>query len=556
MLLGASILGAADDTATPNSTSTTAISQNEEIAKLKAALAAQQKQLEALQHSIEQQQKLLEKATDATNALPAQRPNLGTVASLSPVVPSPAPASLAIPSLATPRPQAVAPAATTNPCEATPDTNTVPPYLRLGNTCIIPIGFMDATTVWRDKNAGSGMGSNYGSIPFNNSVNGNLSEFRFTPQNSRLGLRVDGDWKGVHFIGYNEFDFNGTSGSSALTVTNGSFVPRLRLFWVDVRKGPIEFLAGQSWSMMTPGRKGISPLPGDLFYGQVIDINYIAGLTWTRQPGMRIMYHPNSKVTFGLSAEQPDQYIGGSAGGSGITLPTALSGLSGTQLDAANELLAAPTVAPDIIAKIAFDPNSKLHFEVGGIERTFKTVNPSLLSQHFTATGGGVQVGINAEVLKGIRLITTNYWSDGGGRYLFGQAPDTIVRSDGSLSLVHSGGTVDGVEATIKNTLLYAYYGGVYIGRDSAYDANGKSLIGYGYTGSPNSQNRIINELTFGYNYTFWKSPRHGAVNFMGQYEWLQRNPWYVALGSPKATHDNTIYFNVRYTLPGSIPNF
>ena len=37
----------------------------------------------------------------------------------------------------------------------------------------------------------------------------------------------------------------------------------------------------------------------------------------------------------------------------------------------------------------------------------------------------------------------------------------------------------------------------------------------------------------------------------MGQYEWLQRNPWFVAAGAPKGTHDNTIYFNLRYTLPG-----
>ncbi len=548
LLVGSSLAGAADDANTA-----AAGSQSDQIAALKAALAAQQKQLEALQKSMEQQQKLLEGAMKAPQQ--PQRPNLGNVASLSPVVPGPSPAPVAIPSLASPKPQTT-PGAPGNPCEAGYEGNTVPPYLRLGNVCIVPIGFMDATTVWRDKNAGSSMGSNFGSVPYNNTVNGNLSEFRFSPQNSRLGLRVDGDWLGAHFIGYNEFDFNGTSGSTGITVSNGAFVPRLRLFWVDVRKGKLEFLAGQSWSMLTPNRKGISALPGDLFYSQVIDINYTAGLTWTRQPGMRVLYHPNDKVTFGLSAEQPDQYIGGSAGGSGITLPTALAGLSGTQLDAASETLAAPTVAPDIIAKVAFDPNSKFHFEVGGIERTFKTVNPSVLSQKYTATGGGVLLGANVEVAKGIRLITTNFWSDGGGRYLFGQAPDLIVRTDGSLSLVHAGGTVDGVEATIKNTLLYAYYGGDYIGRNVAYDANGKTQVGYGFTGSPNSQNRAINEVTFGFNQTMWKNPRYGAINLMGQYEWLQRNPWFVALGSPKATHDNTIYFNVRYSLPGSMPNF
>jgi hypothetical protein len=450
-----------------------------------------------------------------------------------------------------------------NPCESNQDENSVPPYLRLGSVCIVPVGFMDATSVWRDKNAGSGIGTSFGSVPYNNAVNGNLSEFRFSPQNSRLGFRVDGDWKGTHFIGYSEFDFLGTSGSTTLTVTNGAFVPRLRLFWLDLRKGKLEFLGGQSWSMLTPNRRGISPLPGDIFYSQVIDVNYMAGLTWTRQPGMRVLYHPNEKTTFGVSLENPDQYIGGSAGGSGITLPSAYTALASTQLDngpnigTASTVLSVPTVAPDVIAKIAFDPNSRLHVEAAGIERTFKIVNPALLSQHFSTTGGGVQLGINAEVIRNIRLISTNFWSDGGGRYLFGQAPDLMVRADGSLSLIHSGGTVDGVEATVKNnTLLYGYYGGIFIGRDSALDANGKSLIGYGYTGAPNSQNRAINEITFGFNQTMWRNPRYGAVNFMGQYEWMQRNPWFVAIGAPKAAHDNTIYINVRYTLPGSMPNF
>jgi hypothetical protein len=233
--------------------------------------------------------------------------------------------------------------------------------------------------VWRDKNAGSSMGSNFGSIPYNNAVNGNLSEFHFSQQNSRIGFRVDGDWKGTHFIGYNEFDFNGTSGSTSLAVSNGAIVPRLRLFWADVRKGKVEFLAGQSWSMMTPNRNGVSALPGDLFFTQVIDINYVAGLTWTRQPGLRVLIHPNKNVTFAFGAEQPDQYIGGSAGGSGITLPSALGGLASTQLDAAANIsgasyLAQPGYTPDFMAKLAFDL-PRFHFEVGGVESNFKTAS-------------------------------------------------------------------------------------------------------------------------------------------------------------------------------------
>jgi hypothetical protein len=384
----------------------------------------------------------------------------------------------------------------------------------------------------------------------------------------RLGFRVDGDWKGVHFIGYNEFDFNGTSASNGIAVSNGAFVPRLRLFWVDARKGKIEFLAGQSWSLLTPNRKGLSALPGDLFYSQVIDINYIAGLTWTRQPGMRVIYHASDKVTFGFSAEQPDQYAGGSAGGSSITVPSTFSTIvnsTSPQLDTSQNLtvngqtvLSQPTVTPDFIAKVAFDPNSRLHIDLAGIERNFKILNPTSVStygQHFTAVGGGVELGINAELFKGFRLINTDYWSDGGGRYLFGQAPDVIVRADGSLSTIHSGGFIGGFEDTIKDTLLYAYYGGIYIGKDLTYTSATAAPVGYGPLSS-DGQNRMINEITFGFNQTMWKDPRYGAINVMGQYEWLEREPWFAATTAPKNTHDNTIYINIRYTLPGLMPNF
>ncbi|HEY6340375.1 MAG TPA: hypothetical protein VIY49_02690 [Bryobacteraceae bacterium] len=507
---------------------------------------------------------------------PVLPPVLPSLPSLPPVlaVPKAAAAPLPAPPYQQPLPLGASSSADGNPCEAPESPGPVPAYLRFGSVCIVPIGFMDFTPFWRDKNAGSSMGSNFGSVPYNNVANGNLSEAKATLQNSRLGLRVDGDWKGTHFIGYNEFDFNGTSGAANMQVTNGAIVPRLRLFWVDVRKGRVEFLAGQSWSMLTPNRTGLSALPGDLFYGQEIDINYLAGLTWSRQAGARIIWHPSNKVAWGLSVEQPDQYMGGSGGGGAIVLPSALTGLATTQLDngaglsasPAGSYLSTPTWTPDFISKIAFDPSSRLHVEVGGIVSTFKTALNLAASGavsiaapydlHPTTEGAGVLFGINGAVTKNFRLITTNFWNDGEGRYFFGEAPDVVVAGNGSLHTLHSGGTIDGFEAVIGRTLLYGYYGGIYINRDVAIDANGTSLVGYGYRGSANSQNREINEITGGFNQTIWRDPRYGAINFMGQYEWLQRAPWYVAPGAPKGTHDNTVYFDIRYTLPGSMPNF
>jgi len=518
----------------------TATGQKIDVEKLRKQIAEQQKQIDAMQKLLAEQQRLLNAASEqpAEVAVPPRpvRAPLGEVASTTPMIP------------AVDTPQKMQPLGSTSAEKISPL------QFGIGNTTITPVGFMDMTSVWRDKAAGSSIGANFGSIPYNNVPAAHLSEFRFSPQNSRIGFRVDGDWKGAHFIGYNEMDFLGTSGANNIGVSNGAFVPRLRLFWIDVRKNKWEALAGQSWSMMTPNRNGISPLPADIFYSQVIDVNYMAGLPWARTAGARVLYHASDKVTFGLSFESPDQYIGGSGGGPVITLPTGLTSLAGGQFDNASNVLVTPNMNPDIVAKLAFDPNSRVHLEIAGVERTFKDWNPAT-GVHSTKVGGAGAINASVEVVKNLRLISTNYWGDGGGRFLFGNAPDVVIRADGSISPIHSGGVVEGFEAqATKNLLLYAYYGGIYIGRNVAIDANGTSLVGYGFRGSPNSQNRAIQEGTFGFNQTIWKDARYGAINFMGQYQYLTRSPWFVAMNAPKSAHDNTMYFNLRYTLPGSAP--
>jgi len=286
-------------------------------------------------------------------------------------------------------------------------------------------------------------------------------------------------------------------------------------------------------------------------------VNYHLGLPWSRSAQFRMVYHPSEAVSMGLSLENAEQYIGGSGGGGTTVLPTALAAAYANQLDNGTTTLNVPNVHPDILAKIAFDPKTGnghgLHFEIGAIERTFKTYNP-LNGQHYTTAGGAVQVNFNYELLKGFRFITNNFWSDGGGRYIFGAAPDLVVRGDGSVSLVHALSTVSGFEFTHNNTQLYAYYGGVYIGRNAVIDPASGKLVGYGYSGSSNGQNRSIQEGTIGFNQTLWKDAKYGALNFMGQYAYFTRNPWYVASLSPKSTHMNQVFLNLRYTLPGSAP--
>jgi hypothetical protein len=540
-----------NSTGAGRSTSSTKVGDDfdDRLRLLEEQLRDQTRSLTEMRAIIAEQQRLIEtlsaKATSG-EPKPGEPKDLATAASEA--APAVQPVNPITPATATPLEMP----------KAAQKTDESPLTFHIGTASITPVGFMDFTMVYRSTTGGSGIGTNFGSIPFRGtSTQGNLSELRLSAQNSRIGFRVDAEVLGAKVIGYFESDFLGNNPGN-VSVSSNSDTNRLRLYWVDVRKKKLELLGGQSWSMMTPGRRGISPIPGDLFYSQDIDVNYQVGLTWTRQPQFRIIYHPSDRVALGVALEEPEQYIGGSGGGGLITLPTGLATPYGAQLNNGGTTLTVPNLMPDIVAKIAFDPKVSghdLHIEAAGLFRQFKVFNPANL-QKFTATGAGGSVNANFEIVKNVRLITNNFFSDGGGRYIFGEAPDLIAHGDGTLSAIHAYSTVTGFEATVKkNTLLYGYYGGVYIGRNVALDPLTGKLVGYGYSGSPNSQNRSIQEATFGFTQTFWRDPKYGALQFMGQYSYLVRKPWFVAPGGLPDARTNMIFLNLRYLLPGKPPS-
>ena len=533
--------------------------RRDDVSLLKQQIAEQQKEIEQLRTIVDQMKQRMDQSPNPGQTATTQAPNLGQVASTSPMLPKATEKSAAGNDgnlvASTLIPSAAVHSATPAPAPKEGDEAS-PLQIHIGTASITPLGFMDFTSVFRTHAAGGSIGTSFASIPYGNGIyQDNLSELRLSMQNSRIGFRVDADVKGAHVIGYMEADFLGNNPAN-VAVSSNSNTMRSRLYWVDVRKGRWEVLGGQTWSLITPSRTGISPLPGDLFFcSQLIDVNYNLGLFWGRIPELRFVYHhPSNKLAFAVALDSPDQYAGGSAGGPLITLPSALNSSTAYQgeLDYNQNGLNAPNVAPDVIAKFALDPSKRVHFDIGGVERNFKLYNPNNKTT-YSATGGGGFLNLEVELFKGFRALTHNFWSDGGGRYIFGQAPDLIARADGSISLIHASSTVSGFEYTFKKTMIYAYYGGLYVGRNVAIDTNGKP-VGYGYTGSPNGQNRAIQEPTLGFNQTIWKDAKWGAVNFMGQYSYLTRNPWYVASGQPANASLNMLFFNLRYTLPGSAP--
>jgi hypothetical protein len=520
---------------------------NPEIERLKAQLAAQQEQIDQLRRVLDEQKKVLDQASQP------KPPSLGQVASTTPIIPAGDAAPVLHPGLA---------AALSTPQTGPADEVASPLQLKVGTATITPLGFMDMTAVFRSADGGSGIGTNFGSIPYNNVTTGlgKLSELRFSAQNSRIGARVDATVHGTHVLGYWESDFLGNQSTNA-SVTSNSITFRMRLYYVDLRNGKWEVLGGQSWSMMTPGRKGISPLPSDIFYSQDMDTNYQVGLSWTRAPQFRFVYHASDAVTLGFALEQAEQYGGGSGGGGSIVLPSLLSTpYTNNQIDLGAASFTPPNLHPDIQAKLAFDPvadGKLLHFEVGGVFSSFKTYNP-ITSTSFTKQGGGGEANVNLELVKGFHLIFNSFLSDGEGRYLFGDAPDLIIDgATGGPIPLHAASIMPGFEFTSHNTTLFAYYGQDFIGQAVSLDAGNKNaFIGYGYPKSSNGQNKNIEEGTIGLNQTFWKNPNYGALSFIFQYSYLFRQPWYVAAGSPANAHASMVWVDLRYTLPGQAPHY
>jgi len=445
-----------------------------------------------------------------------------------------------------------------------------PLSFRIGSAEFTPGGFLDFAAFFRSTNVGSGIATAFGSIPFNNQLpQGRLSETRLSAQYSRLSLKVDAPLpKSTTITSYVETDFLGYQPANAYQTANSDSL-RLRVFWADVRHGKWEVLGGQEWSLLTPNRVGLSPLTPDVFYTLNEDPNFQVGLIWARQPQFRVVYHPSDDWAVGLSLENPQQFVPGSVVFPSTSFTSQFDNGSGsTSATSSATNTAVPNLHPDIIVKAAYDARPAghaFHIEAAGLLRSFKVFNDlATPAATNTITGGGGSVNLNYEVIHNLRLIANSFYSDGGGRYIFGLGPDVIVKPNGTLSAVHSGSGIGGFEyqATPKY-MFYGYYGGAYFQRNYGFLAatptsscNGMlsfTCVGFGYPGSANTSNRAVQESTIGFIPTLWSSENYGRLQIITQYSYLVRSPWSIvptAGPNPKNAHASMVYLDIRYTLP------
>ena len=462
----------------------------------------------------------------------------------------------------------------TNVVQETEKPKESPLSFRIGGTEFTPGGFVDFENIFRSTNTTGAAATTFGGIPFSNSVQGHLTEFRMTGQYSRYNLKVSGKYGANNVVGYIEGDFNGNDATNVF-VTSNSHTNRLRLYWLDLKRGEWEFLGGSSWGLETPNRKGLSPNPADLMLTIGEDANVHVGVPYTRAALFRAVIHPNDNFAWGVEVQNPQQFIGTGE----VIFPFAFNAQLTNQFDTGVSTTSGiPNAFPDILTKFAYDTNH-IHFEAGGMMTSVKINVPLVVTpppvtgapfQSHSKIGGGIMAGANAEVFKNFRLIGHGMWGNGIGRYLIGSGPNAVVfpvatsptpgNFDADISLVHSGSLIVGAEATARKSQFGFYYGGFYFQRNAPLDITNpvpNRFAGFGGPNSPTSANRAIQEASIEWTQTFWKNPQYGAVLLVTQASYLTRAPWFIPkdavsgqLLAPKNAHLGMGYLSVRYVLP------
>src|SRR5579883_171253 len=462
--------------------------------------------------------------------------------------------------------------------------------------------FIEAATVYRNRALGADINTPFNSIPYEGANNAAMSEFFGSGRQSRLALTAEGKLNDWTLRAYYEMDWLGAGVTSNNNQSN-SYVLRQRQLWAQAESSNgWLFTAGQQWSLATQNKQGI--LNKTELLPQTIDPQYNVGFVWARQYGARVVKSFFEKQFWaGISVENaqtltpscqastggscPVNYLIGQAGnGGGLYNGGGAPGASSSSPLTTYSY----NLAPDLLAKVVFEPKGWGHYELFGVARFFRnrvypnapaptstTPNPTPVTatgQYNDATvGGGIGGSFYVPATKYFDLGLSGLWGDGVGRYGSSTLPDLTVRPDGQLALLH-GFSALGTVVFHASPRLDVYFHG---GTDYAfrrYFASGTGTEGYGspflkdsgcaveltpgvlpqngyQPTSPSgcsSPTKDVQEFTLGYWYDFYKGSK-GRFRQSIQYSYFERYGWNGVGGIPKG-NDNILETSFRYYMP------
>ncbi|HEV2702816.1 MAG TPA: hypothetical protein VGV09_14390 [Steroidobacteraceae bacterium] len=474
--------------------------------------------------------------------------------------------------------------------QSAPDTAAAPaastnPTLQAGLVNLLFGGFSELATIYRNKDESADVGSSFSGVPFGNTEQSNLSEFRESARQSRLSILAQtqnmGGYKAETYI---EMDFLGAAPTANSNESN-SYQPRIRNFYGKFTSDSGWYLlAGQSWSLVTLNKKGMDPRDENV--PLTIDAQYVSGFNWTRNPQVRLVDKLTDGLWAGLSLESP-QDTGivntnalATGGVKGTLPPSPTTGFAGTsQLGNGGGTCTASTttttttttttgtatststststcsvsgssfsadIAPDVVAKIAADPGYG-HYELYGLARWFRS---AIAANTQTTMGGGIGAGAILPIVPNtLSFQLSGLVGKGIGRYGSGSLNDVVVKPDGELEPVQAYQVMAGLVLT-PNPALQAY---LYAGREQQsktlyqYSATGVGPYWFGLgiptltnsgcyvlNGTCSGQNQKVDEVTGGFWWKFYRGAL-GNAQFGLQLGYIQRTLFNATGGSPDA---------------------
>lgn len=562
VLFLAMCLGAVAQSASPAvpenaSGNTTAMEQ--EVKELRAALAAQQKQI------AEQQKRIDELAQRLTQNQPRNAPpNFGEIASTTPMIPAAAVATsdltTALPGPALPAPQA--------------EADKSPMSISYKGITITPGGFFAAETTWRQHGMTSDDNTPFNSIPYPGAGGYHLSEFYASGRQSRPIVTIEGKLPHAKFTGYAEMDFL----SAAVTSNNNqsnSYTNRMRQLWAQVAlDNGWSFTGGHMWSLITETKNGMDNRTEAV--PSVIDHEYNVGFSWARQFGFRVVKNWDNKFWLGFSVENAQTLEAAHGNANNFVF-----GNAGTPGGLYNSLANYSfNVSPDYVVKAVWQPKYS-HYEIFGVfsplrDRVYPnaTATPASTAGAFNNTKMGAGIGANARWLvanKHVEFGVHYLGGDGVGRYGTSTLPDATVRPDGTLQLLAVHQALGTLEFHQPKFDVYFNGGTEHVARYWQLNAAGKP-VGYGSPlfvnsgcsdetvpaggngfspGAPancNGDTRNLVEFSTGFYIKFYNGPK-GRVQWGPQYSYIIKNTWSGVGGGPQTT-ENMLITSFRYYLP------
>jgi hypothetical protein len=411
-------------------------------------------------------------------------------------------------------------------------------------------GFLEGAMIYRSRNLTADIGSPWNTIPFPNSPNDHLSEFRFTGRQTRLSLlaqgRVDAD---TALAGYVESDFL-SAPTDANGVESNSYSPRVRHAYATLDRSDLglHILGGQDWTFLTLFNHGLRPRQERV--PLTIDNQLVPGFTWVRQPQFRVVQDLDSMTSIGLSLESPQASV--FSGPNAPLVPTTFGNPGGLHL---NPLATYSTdIAPDIVAKAAYDPDGWGHYEAYGIGRLFRS-RAGFKNDTVWGGGGGLaavyplipnQLEVQGQFLAGYGL----------GRYGPGLLPDVTLKASGVLAPIPEIQAMVGLVGHPIDTLDLYLYAGIEDAGRTAFTLAGKAF-GYGNALYNNSGCLVegsslcaantsrLWQVTGGPWYRLYKG-EYGTLQLGAQLSYTRRNI-FSGIGGAPSTDDLMVFTSLRY---------